>query len=122
MNGLIKIGVNTSKHQANLETLGFNPSVVDGEIVCEVTGTVAEVDCSTKELLKASLKAMVEAKVVATYSTKFTFPAKDGNGVRVLFGIPACGVLGEMSCLIMKVAGSKKAAKATGITVADLLS
>ncbi len=121
MFGTIKIGVNTKNHQANLQALGFNPTVQDGHVVCAVTGTVAEVDCSTKELMKASLKAMVDGKVVATYSTKFTFPAKDGNGVRVLFGVPACGVLGEMSCLIMRVAGSKKAPKAAGLTVADLL-
>lgn len=121
MNGRIKLGANTSKHQATLEKLGYKPQVVDGEIVTEITGTVAEVDGSTKEKLQAALKDIVAKKAACTYGTKFTFPAKDGQGVRVLFGIPACGVLGEASALVMKVSAAPKAAKTGGLTAADLL-
>lgn len=121
--GRIKLGSKTKGHKATLERLGYSVTEADGELLVEVEGgVVSEVDGSTPEKLKAALKGIVAKKACANYSTKWTFAAKEGDGTRTLFGIPACGVLGEASALIMKT-GEKAPAKAkeAGISAADLL-
>lgn len=122
MNGRIKIGKATAKHKDTLTSLGYTVTEEDGHYVIPVTDVVGEVDGSTPEKLKAALRAIVAKKACANYSTKFTFAAKEGDGTRTLFGIPACTVLGQMSCLVMKTKDAAPAkAKEAGISAADIL-
>ena len=124
INGRIKVGKATSKHQETLEQLNYDVSVEDGHLIVPVTKVITSTqDCSTKELLKAALKSCVDDGACFNYSTKFIFAGKDrATATRTLFGIPACGVLGQMSCLVMKTGEPKaKASKEAGVSVEDLM-
>lgn len=91
--GIIKIGKSTQNHERNLKALGYTVDVVGNELHVQVEGFVDALDLSAG---RKPLQDLIRERKALGYKTRVT--REDG---RVVFGVPACVYLQDLSCLMM---------------------